>query len=176
MRTEHEQTAVEEEGGDAGDAERLRVVRRSTYLALVGVAVDHRAGTPLVQAGLDHKRKQFVTITDVARLFPVPAHKPVMHLLVQATFTRELGHTKRAQRVRDDLGRRVVDKTRSGKALPKSLMEAFAIARMQLRAENALGRILGVKIERQPGHVRAEPAREPLGRRLAEAGERSDVI
>jgi len=42
-------------------------------------------------------------------------------------------------------------------------------------ARDSLRRILRVKVERKPGHLGAEPARDPLGRRLAEPAERSDV-
>jgi hypothetical protein len=33
-----------------------------------------------------------------------------------------------------------------------------------------------MEVERQPSDVRTEPVAQPLGRRLAEAAERSDVV
>jgi hypothetical protein len=55
-------------------------------------------------------------------------------------------------------------------------VERLTVAGVKPRAGDALGRVLGMEVEREPGHVGAEPVREPLGRGLAEAAERSDGI
>ena len=54
--------------------------------------------------------------------------------------------------------------------------EPVAVAGVQLRPRNALRRVLGMQVEWQPGDLGAEPAPEPVGQRLAEPAERSDVI
>jgi hypothetical protein len=47
---------------------------------------------------------------------------------------------------------------------------------VQLSALDPLRRVLRVEVEREPRHLGAEPALEPLGRGLADAAERSDVV
>jgi hypothetical protein len=47
---------------------------------------------------------------------------------------------------------------------------------MQLGERNALGRILGMQVEREPFDGGVELAPYPLGRNLAEPAERSDVV
>src|SRR6476646_2038864 len=53
---------------------------------------------------------------------------------------------------------------------------AVSVAREKLRSRDALDRVLGVQIEWEPGHLRTERVREPLGRGLAEPAVRSDVV
>jgi hypothetical protein len=50
------------------------------------------------------------------------------------------------------------------------------IASLVLGARDAPGRILGVKVEREPLDLGAEPALQPLGPRKADAAEGSDVV
>ena len=62
------------------------------------------------------------------------------------------------------------------KPLAQPVVKRRAVARVELFTRDALGWVLGVEVEREPGHLGAEPARDPLGRRLAEPAERSDVV
>jgi hypothetical protein len=55
-------------------------------------------------------------------------------------------------------------------------VEAAAVPGVQLLAREAGFRVLGMEIEGQPGDLGTEPARDPLGRGLAEPAERSDVV
>jgi hypothetical protein len=55
-------------------------------------------------------------------------------------------------------------------------VERVPVASMQFFALDPLRRVLRVEVEREPHHLGAEPALEPLGRGLADAAERSDVV
>jgi hypothetical protein len=99
-----------------------------------------------------------------------------VHLRVQAALARQLGHAQRSHRVRDDVGRRVVEEALFGKPVAQPFVERRPVAGVQLLARDPVLRILGMEVEREPGDLGAEPARDPLGRRLAEPAERSDVV
>ena len=60
--------------------------------------------------------------------------------------------------------------------LLQPLVERVPVACVQFCALDPLRRILGVEVEREPHHLGVEPALEPLGRGLADAAERSDVV
>ena len=55
-------------------------------------------------------------------------------------------------------------------------MECVAVAFVELFARYSARRVLGMQVEGKPCHGSAVPALEPLGRGLAEAAERSDVV
>jgi hypothetical protein len=55
-------------------------------------------------------------------------------------------------------------------------VEALAVTPVELGSRDAIGRVLGVEVERQPVDLSVEPALEPLSRALAEAAEGSDVV
>jgi len=95
---------------------------------------------------------------------------------VQAALTRELGHSQCSHRVRDDVGGWVVDEAGRGERLLQALVERVSVACMQFCALDPLRRVLRVEVEREPHHLGAEPALEPLGRGLADAAEGSDVV
>jgi hypothetical protein len=95
---------------------------------------------------------------------------------VQPALARELGHAERAHRVRHDVRRRVVDQPFLGEPLAQPVVERRSVPREELLAGNPLGRVLGMQVEWEPRDLGAEPARDPLGRRLAEPAERSDEV
>jgi hypothetical protein len=99
-----------------------------------------------------------------------------VHRRVHAAVARELGQPEREPGVRDDVRRRVVREPEGLEPRLQPVAEAVAVARVQLRSRNPFRRILRVEVEREPRRRRAEPVAEPLGRRLADAAERSDVV
>jgi hypothetical protein len=115
-------------------------------------------------------------ITDVAGLFPVRLHQTIVRRLVLALRPRELREPKRGLGVRYDVGRRVVDEPDALECGLDVPVEPLAVAADEVRAWDSRGWILGMEIEGQPLDGRAEPARKPLGRPLADAAERSDVV
>ncbi len=88
----------------------------------------------------------------------------------------ELGEAKRGVGVRDDVGRRVVHEPVARECRLDVPVELVAVARQQVRAGDALGRVLGMQVEREPFDDGAKPALEPLGPALADAAEGSDVV
>jgi hypothetical protein len=79
-------------------------------------------------------------------------------------------------RVRHDLGRRVVDELFTFERQLEVSVESLPVPTDEVRARNALRWVLGVEVEGQPLDLGVEPALEPLGRALADAAERSDVV
>jgi len=75
-----------------------------------------------------------------------------------------------------DSRRWVVDKSGGCERGSQLLVECLPVAGVQLGARDALERVLRVEIEREPCHLGAVPALEPLGRRLTEPAEGSDVV
>ena len=55
-------------------------------------------------------------------------------------------------------------------------MDALAVPGVQLCARNSLRWVFGMEIEWEPDDLGAEPAPQPLGRGLADAAERSEVV
>jgi hypothetical protein len=94
---------------------------------------------------------------------------------VPAEIARELRQPQRVERARDDLGVRVVRQPLLGEARAQPLVEA-PVSRVEDGAGETLGRVLGMEVEGEPGDVGVELAPEPLGQRLAEPAERSDVV
>ena len=96
---------------------------------------------------------------------------------MQAELARELGQAQREARVRNRL-RPVVLETRRFEARAQRvvLADADAVTAVKLRKRDALCRVLGVQIEREPVDVGVELAPGLLGRDLAEPAERSDVV
>jgi hypothetical protein len=78
--------------------------------------------------------------------------------LVQISIARELGDAKRRLRARHDVGRRVVRQPGRTKRVPQVIMEAFAVAGVQLRTRDSLGWILGMEVEWEPRDLGAVPA------------------
>ena len=95
---------------------------------------------------------------------------------VLALRSRQLGQAEGRARVRHDLGRRVVAESLPLEGRPEALVEAPAVAPVELFPRDALRRVLGVKGEGQPVDLGVEPTLEPLSRALAEAAEGSDVV
>ena len=110
------------------------------------------------------------------RFVPVGVHQPVVHGAMEPSFARELGDAQRLHRVRDDVGVRVVDEAVSLEHAPHAIDARLSVAREQMLARQALLRILRVQVEGEPRDRSAVPALEPVGRRLADAAERSDVV
>jgi hypothetical protein len=88
-----------------------------------------------------------------------------VELGVPIEVARELGEPKCGDRVRDDVRVRRV----------RELLER-PVAGEQLRAREARRRVLGMQLEREPGDLGVELAPEPVGQRLAEPAEGSDVV
>ena len=145
---------------------------RSRYAS----AREHLVHLGPVQPGLDRERPQLVRVADVPSLGPVGVHEPVVHGGVQAALPCELRDAEGPHRVRHDLGRRVVVEPFLGEPVLQPVVERGAVARVQLLARDPLRRVLRVEVEGEPGDLGAEPARDPVGRRLAEPAERSDVV
>ncbi len=87
--------------------------------------------------------------------------------------SRELGDAQRSHRVRDHVWVRAVDE-----ASPRTCRPVYpaSVALEQSLSRQTFLRVLRMEIEGEPRDLRAEPALEPVGRRLADAAERSDVV
>ena len=83
---------------------------------------------------------------------------------MEAVPARVLAEPERRVRVRDDVRVRLVLEPARLEELPRPRDTFLAVAGEQLLARHALGRVLGVEVEREPGDVGAEPALEPGGR------------
>jgi hypothetical protein len=96
---------------------------------------------------------------------------------VQSALACELRQAECEPRVRDDQRPVVLEACRR-KALAERIVltDTDAVAAMQLRERDALGRVLRVEVERQPDDVGVELAPSLLGRYLAEPAEGSDVV
>ena len=127
------------------------------------------------QACLVRQPAQHVVVADVLALGPVGVHQPVVDLLVQAAVAGELRDPERVTAVRDHLRRRRVGEAAGRELRLQPVVESPAVARLEVGPRDAFARVLGVQVERQERDGGAEPAREPPGRPLAEAAERSDV-
>jgi hypothetical protein len=88
----------------------------------------------------------------------------------------QLGQAESRAGVRHYLGRRIVEEALALERRLEAVVEALAVAPVELGSRDALRRVLGVEIEGQPVDLGAEPALEPLSRALAEAAEGSDVV
>jgi hypothetical protein len=174
LRPEHDQAAVEEEGGDRVDSDRLRLGGRARDVILVQVGSDR--SLCVVEPKLSRKRAEDFWIADVLALFPVGLHESVVRGGVPAPRSCQLGQAESRARVRHHLGRRVVAETLSFERRLEALVEALAVTPVELGSRDAIGRVLGVEVERQPVDLSVEPALEPLSRALAEAAEGSDVV
>jgi hypothetical protein len=97
-------------------------------------------------------------------------------LLVALEVAPELGQPQGIERVRDHVGVRAVGEPFLLEPGAQPLVERVAVAREQLLPRQAARRVLGMQVERQPGHLGVELAPEPLGQGLAEPAERSDVV
>ncbi len=95
---------------------------------------------------------------------------------MEAVPARVLAEPERRVRVRDDVRVRLVLEPARLEELPRPRDTFLAVAGEQLLARQALGRVLGVEDEREPGDVGAEPALEPGGRWLGRSAEGSDVV
>ena len=98
-----------------------------------------------------------------------------MHRFVQAAVAGELGDLERVQRVRKLRGGGERQPCGFDQA-PRVVVDAGAVAPLQVRPRQSLGRILGMEEEGKPVDLRAEPALEPLGPREADVAERSGVV
>src|SRR5438874_406177 len=87
--------------------------------------------------------------------------------IASAAVARELGDAQRELRVRDDVRVRRVRMAGAREHLADAPLHLRPVARDQLGARNALRRILGMEVEREPGDRGAVPAPEALGRGLA---------
>ena len=99
-----------------------------------------------------------------------------MHDLVLVLVACQLGDLECLQRVRDDFRRWVVRVAAGLDHLLHLVGMALAVARVQLRAGNPVGRVLGVQVEGKPFDRGAEPAREPRRPLVGDVAERSDVV
>jgi hypothetical protein len=115
-------------------------------------------------------------VADVPAFAPVGVHQPVVHGLVEPALACELRHAQSLLRIRNDLRVRVVDEPVGLEDPPHAIDARLAVAREQLLSRQTVLGILGMKVEGEPRDLRAEPALEPVGRGLADAAERSDVI
>jgi hypothetical protein len=174
LRPEHDQAAVEEEGRDRVDSDRLRLGGCACDIIPVQVGGDR--SLCVVEPKLGRKRAEDLWVADVLGFFPVGLHQPVVRGGVPAPRSCQLGQAESRARVRHHLGRRVVEETLPLERRLEALVEALAVAPVELGSRNALGRVLGVEVEGQPVNLSAEPALDPLSRALAEAAEGSDVV
>ena len=71
---------------------------------------------------------------------------------------------------------RVVDEAVGLEHAAHAVDARLSVAREQLLSRQTLLRVLRVQVEGEPRDLSAEPALEPVGRRLADAAERSDVV
>ena len=115
-------------------------------------------------------------IADVPRLVPVRVHQPVVHRALEPAFASELGYAQGAHRVRDDLGVRVVGEAVLLEHPPDAVDPRLAVAREQVGARQAVLGILGVEVEGKPRDAGTDLVLQPVGRDLADAAERSDVV
>ena len=90
--------------------------------------------------------------------------------------TRVLAQHERAARVRDPLDRLGVREPCRVEQREQALMEPRAVAPLEFLARDALRRVLGMEVERQPLDLSAEPALEPVGPLEADVAERSYVV
>ena len=174
LSPEHDQAAVEEEGRDRVDSDRLRLGGRACDVFTVQVGGDR--SLCVVEPKLCRKRAEDLRVADVLSLFPVGAHEPVVRGGVLVARSRQLGEAERRARVRHHLGRRIVEEPLPFERRFEALVEALTVAPVELGSRDALGRVLRVEVEGQPVDLSAEPALEPLSRALAEATEGSDVV
>ena len=158
------------------DAERVRLAGRSTHAVGIRVAREHLLHLRAVEAGLDGERKQLRRVADVPAFLPVGGHQPVVDGSVEPSLSRELGDAQRSHRVRDDVGVRAVDEAIRLEHPSHPVYARLAVALEQSLSRQAFLRVLRMEIEGEPRDLRAEPALEPVGRRLADAAERSDVV
>jgi hypothetical protein len=98
-----------------------------------------------------------------------------MEALMHSALTCELRHPQRELGIRNDLGP-VVRETGRRELLAERILVPEPIASVQFDERNALGRVLGMQVERQPEDLGVELAPYLLGNRLAEPTERSDVV
>jgi len=80
-----------------------------------------------------------------------------MEAFVHAEITRQLRHTQRELRVRDDLGS-VVHEAGRRKALAQWIVIPEPVAAMKLVKGNPFGRVLGVQVEGKPQDLGVELA------------------
>ena len=143
---------------------------------LIRVLIADYCGVGVFEAEFGRKRGKHGRITNVQSLFPVGPHEPVVRHAVLALQARELGQAEGGMRVRHDLWRRVVDQSLAVECQLEVPVEALSVPSDEVRSRNALGWVLGMKVEGQPLDLGVEPTLEPLGGALADAAERSDVI
>jgi hypothetical protein len=174
LRPEHDQATVEEERRDCVDACRMRLRGCLRNLRSVELSPDRFVSS--FETELRCETAENVRVTDVRCVFPVGQHESVVHDGMLPLGPCELRETESRAGVRHDVGWRIVDEAFAREPALNVLVESVAVAAQKLRPWDALRRVLGVKVERQPLDLGAEPALEPLGRPLADATERSDVV
>ncbi len=174
LRSEHDQAAIEEEGRDGVDPDCVRIGGRPRNVIAVQIACDRRLRA--LEPELCRKRPKDLGVANVLAVFPVGLHEPLVRRGVLGLRSCQLGHAERCPRIRHHVGRRVVAESLPLERRLEALVEAIAVAAVELSPRNALRWVLGVEIEGEPLDLGAEPTLEPLSRALAEAAERSDVV
>ena len=171
LRAEDEQTTIEHECRDAVDAERapLRSTRargrRTSPASTSSTPLDRGASTASasVSAGspMLHPSSQYASMSRscTALWFAPRARAPSRAAcFVFGTISQVVDEPVRLEH-------------------PAHALDArLAVARERSRSRGRPPPVLGMKVEREPRDLRAEPALEPVGRRLADAAERSDVV
>src|SRR3989442_6335247 len=138
LRTQDELTPVENKRGNTRDADRLRLTGRAEHDVSEVVAPEHARHLVVVEADLGGEHLQLVRVADVGRLLPVREHQPIVERLVEVARACELGETQRPHRVRDDLGRRVVDEAERRERVAQALDVAVAVPGVELSPRDAL--------------------------------------
>src|SRR5262249_20721465 len=92
LGSEHEQSPVEQEARDPGDADGNGLRGQAVYTIAIGVAGQNLVHLGSVEPGLDGQGSQLVRVADVPALGPVGVHEPIVHCRVQAALAGQLGH------------------------------------------------------------------------------------
>jgi hypothetical protein len=119
---------------------------------------------------------QLGLVAQVEAVAPVGVHQAVVELLVPPGVAGELGESQRLHGVRHDGRVRVVHEAVALEPLPHRVVHPRPVARDQPLTRQPVGRVLRVEVEGKPGDVGVEPAPKPLGQRLADPAEGSDVV
>ena len=176
LRAEDEQTTVEHEGRYSVDAEGVRLAR-SKHARGRHTRRPRAPPPPPRRRGRPRRRAQAAPPGRRCSCLP-PSRRPSAGRgrLVEPSLARELGDAQRSHRVRDDVGVRAVDEAVRLEHPSHAVDARLAVALEQSLSRQAFLRVLRMQIEGEPRDLRAEPALEPVGRRLADAAERSDVV
>ena len=176
LGAQQEKLAVENKGGNGIDACLLRLGRGGVDTTGVAPVGERGGGFLAVEPGFGHEVEQRVRVADVPGFRPVRVHKPRVHVVVEPLFARELRQLERLPRIGDDVRWRVVGEARGLHHVARPFVHVLRIATAKLLPRDSLGRVLGMKVEREPFEGRSVLPLEPRGPLQGHRAERSDVV